>query len=286
MADEIVPVLLDFYWDAEKTLGCKFLDEKKIVKLFTEEQETALWKKKAADEMALYLDPATFTIHEPINSEAGYVLRTGNIDTRKFLGESREYLTKTDSFLEEQFAFGNLTTTESSVSYKEYSADSIIFCEGYLMKNNPYFNYIPLKPAKGDVLTIKCKELNIDFILNKGVFIMPLGNDLFKVGATYDWEDLTDEPSEKGKKELVEKLNKILPYDYEVVKHEAGVRPSTIDRRPVIGKHPVNENIQLFNGFGTKAVMLAPYFAKQFILFLEGENKLNQEVDCRRFKQA
>lgn len=286
LADEIVPVLLDFYTQSEKKLNCKFLDEKKIVKLFTEEQEVNLWKKKAEGEMSVYLDPAIFTLNEPIKSEAGFVLRTGNIDTIKFIDAIRKYLKESGCFLEESFSHVNLTINENTVSYKDYKADSIIFCEGYLMRDNPYFNHIPLKPAKGDVLTIKCEGLSIDFILNKNMFIMPLGNHLFKVGATYDWEDLTDTPSEKGKKELTDKLDKILPYGYEIIKHEAGVRPSTIDRRPVIGKSLIHPSLQIFNGFGTKAVMLVPYFAKQFVSYLNGESSLDKEVDCRRFKRV
>jgi hypothetical protein len=46
-------------------------------------------------------------------------------------------------------------------------------------------------------------------ILNKGFFIMPLGDDLYKVGATYEWERLNDIPTEKGKDELLKKLNSV-----------------------------------------------------------------------------
>lgn len=283
LADEVVPALLTFYNEAEKTLECSFLEEKKLVKLFTEEQEIALWKKKAAGEMASYLDPVTFTIQEPIKSEAGIVLKTGNIDTLKFILAGKAYFIKNNGFIEEQFSFNHLSVNNEKISYKENSAGSIIFCEGHLMRENPYFSHIPLKPAKGDILTIKCEKLNTDFILNKGMFVMPLGDHLYKVGATYDWNDLNDIPGEAGKNELVDKLSRILPYPYEIVKHEAGVRPSTIDRRPVIGKHPVYENIQIFNGFGTKAVMLAPYFAKQFVAYLKDEGDPDTEVNCRRF---
>jgi len=152
------------------------------------------------------------------------------------------------------------------------------------VKSNPNFNYIPFKPAKGDVLTITCNELNIDFILNKGFFIMPLGNNTFKVGATYNWQDLTDVPNPAGKEELINKLKKLIPYEFEVIKHEAGVRPSVIDRRPVLGTHPTYPQLKIFNGLGTKAVMLAPFFAKQFCDYLIEGKDLNEEVDVKRFE--
>ncbi len=32
--------------------------------------------------------------------------------------------------------------------------------------------------------------------------ISPIGNDLYKVGATYDWKDKTNNPTEEGKKRI------------------------------------------------------------------------------------
>lgn len=113
---------------------------------------------------------------------------------------------------------------------------------------------------------------------------MPLGNQLFKVGATYEWDQLNDIPSEEGKFELTKKLNSIISSPYNIVSHDAGVRPSVIDRRPVIGAHPKHNNIYVFNGLGTKAVMLAPYFAKQFVNYLQNNTPLDKEVDINRFK--
>ena len=48
----------------------------------------------------------------------------------------------------------------------------------------------------------------IEDIVNKNMFILPLGNDCYKIGATYNWELKTKNPSEEGKQELLEKLVK------------------------------------------------------------------------------
>jgi len=284
MIDELTPCLNEFYSSAEKILGVKFLEERKIAKLFTEEQEINLWKKKVSEDMREYLSEEILEMHEPTSSKYAIVKQAGNLDTVAFLNAVTVHLKANDSFLEEAFSHNDLRISATGVSYKNIDANEIIFCEGHLVKNNPHFNYIPFKPAKGDVLTISCKELDIDFILNKGMFIMPLGNHLFKCGATYNWQDLTDTPNPAGKEELIAKLKKMLPYDFDVIKHEAGVRPSVVDRRPVLGTHPIHSQLKIFNGLGTKAVMLAPFFAKQLCDYLiEGED-LNVEVDVRRFE--
>jgi len=284
MIDELTPCLNEFYSSAEKILGVKFLEERKIAKLFTEEQEINLWKKKVNEDMRDYLSEEILEMQEPISSKYAIVKQAGNLDTVTFLNAVTLYLKANDSYIEEAFNHDELNINSSGVSYQSINASEIIFCEGHLVKNNPHFNYIPFKPAKGDVLTISCRELDIDFILNKGMFIMPLGNHLFKCGATYNWQDLTDTPNPAGKEELITKLKKIMTYEFQVIKHEAGVRPSVIDRRPVLGTHPTHPQLKIFNGLGTKAVMLAPFFAKQLCDYLiEGES-LIEEVDVRRFK--
>ena len=83
--------------------------------------------------------------------------------------------------------------------------------------------------------------------------------------------------------ELEEKLKTLINLPYTILKHEAGVRPSVIDRRPVIGCHPKFKNIFVFNGLGTKGVMLAPYFANQFVENLKNGTKLQVDVDISRF---
>ena len=69
---------------------------------------------------------------------------------------------------------------------------------------------------------------------------MPLGNDLYKVGATYEWENLNDIPTENGKAELLKKINSVITSPYKIISHDAGVRPSVIDRRPVVGNSGVS----------------------------------------------
>ena len=112
---------------------------------------------------------------------------------------------------------------------------------------------------------------------------MPVATNTYKVGATYEWVDLTIHPTEKGKSELIDKLKKVIRAPFDIIDHQAGIRPTVLDRRPLIGLHPKHPAVGIFNGMGTKGVMLAPYFAKQFSLFLNGRGNLLDEVNCLRF---
>lgn len=287
LVDELLPELRQFYRNKEHLLNASFVTDRCIIKLFSEQQEADLWKKKAELELRNYLDRTIY--YEKIpgihTSEFGYskVLNAGNLDVRAFLTLTQHYLKSKESMLAEKFDYRALSLTEI-VTYKDIQAKSIVFAEGHLIKNNPYFNYIPFKPAKGEVLTIKSSGLqNDNSIINKNAFIMKYNPDEYKLGATYNWETLNDLPSEKGEEELKEKFGKMSHAAFEILKQEAGVRPSVIDRRPVIGRHPKEENVYVFNGMGTKGVMLAPYFAQKWINYLKFAEPLDKEFNVSRF---
>lgn len=296
MADELISCMDEFYYEAEQLLNEKFYFKKQIVKLFAEEQEKVLWLKKCNENVGKYLSKTIQTnflagiIHNSPTGDSSEVIDAGNLDTRLFLDTFRTYFLLNNQLLDEKFEYDQLIINPHSVTYKNYTADKLIFCEGYKSIENPYFNWLPFKLTKGEIITVKIPFLfdnEIDKnekVINKGVFILPLGNHIYKVGATYEWTDLTEQPTDKGKDYLIDRLQKIIKVPFEILDHKAGIRPTVIDRRPLIGLHPRHTAIAVFNGMGTKGVMLAPYFANQFFDFLENNLPLNTEVDIARFK--
>jgi glycine/D-amino acid oxidase-like deaminating enzyme len=288
MADELIPFSDKFYKEAEVFLGQEFYWKKEIVKIFAEENEKEFWLKRTNDaDTGKYLSKTITTdfFTDVVNNPIGcaFVNDAANLFVVKFLEDFRNYFSQHQILLDELFDFEKLIIENNSVSYKDFLAKKIIFCEGYKIAKNPYFKWIPFKPAKGEVLVVKIENLPTDKIINKGVYMLPIGDDLFIVGTTYDWVNLNDVPTEKARKEILEKLSKVIKAPFEIIDQQAGVRPSVSDRRPVVGLHPENPSVGVFNGMGTKGVMLAPYFSKQFIEFLQNNTPLNKEVDVCRF---
>lgn len=287
LADLTIPFINQFYSECEKDLGVKLITKRKLIKPFIQEQEKLLWIKKSKNELESFLDENIYSKNDEeqkncILSEYGIVKEAANLDIVAFLNSSHDHFI--DHSLNENFEYEHLVIESDKISYKDYSAKNIIFCEGYLVKNNPYFNWIPLKPVKGEVLTFSSDHLKIkDSVFNKNGFIMDLGNNLFKAGATYEWDDLTELPTNKGKEELEVKIKQMISCHYQIISHEAGIRPSSIDRRPIIGCHPKYSHLFVFNGLGTKGVMLAPYFANNFVLFYQQKQQINPETDVKRF---
>ena len=119
--------------------------------------------------------------------------------------------------------------------------------------------------------------------MKSSVFLIPLGDDLYCVGATYEWEDKSNNITEKGKDELLSKLKTFLKCDFKLINQVAGIRPTVIDRRPLVGRHPENKNMYILNGLGTRGVMIAPYVAKKLFDFIEYKVRLDNEINITRF---
>lgn len=287
MADEIFPFAEIFYQKAEEEFQTRFLFKKEIIKLFAEENEKAFWSKKLDSDAGKYLSKNINSENhfQNINNTNGSasVLNAGYLDIKTFIQKNTERLKDSNSYIEETFEYDKISFSENEVSYKNTSASKIIFCEGYKATENPIFNWLDFKLTKGEVITVNIPELKMEDVINKGVFILPLGNHIYKVGATYEWNELDEKITEKGKVELTEKLSKIVKSRFEIISHEAGIRPTVKDRRPLIGIHPKQNQLAIFNGMGTKGVVIAPYFAEQLFEHLEKNKSLNIEVDANRF---
>jgi glycine/D-amino acid oxidase-like deaminating enzyme len=64
-----------------------------------------------------------------------------------------------------------------------------------------------------------------------------------------------------------------------ILKHKAGLRPATFDRKPFIGFHDKHKNVAIFNGFGSKGVSLIPYFAMNLADHICFGKKMSLEVN-------
>jgi glycine/D-amino acid oxidase-like deaminating enzyme len=213
----------------------------------------------------------------------GEVLQAGRLDTETLITAYKAFLKDSNGIIEAPFDYNALQINSDFLQYDNLRATKIVFADGFGVKNNPYFSYIPLNGTKGEVLTIKAPKLKIDFAIKSSVFVIPISDDLYTVGSTYAWDDKTNNSTEKARLELESKLKSFITCKYEVVNHLAGIRPTVNDRRPLIGQHPSYNNLFVLNGLGTRGVMIAPYVAKQLFEFIEKKHPLDKEISINRF---
>lgn len=276
-----------FYRKIEERIAATFDFSLPVYRKFASYEEQNNWFEAADKPMlAPYLSTEIIPDKYPFLKAPfgfGRVLHTGYVDTEGFTSSYMSFLESIDYFISATFNYSELSIKNDSVCYKGIIAKNIIFAEGFGIHANPYFNYPALEGTKGELLIIKAPDLKLDAAVNAGVFILPVGNDVYKVGATYDWDNKAPVPTDAGRKELEDRLEGMISCPYEVIGHFAGIRPTVKDRKPLIGTHKEYKNLHLLNGLGTRGVMLGPYMAKLLYESIELDVPLQRSISLQRF---
>jgi len=286
-ADEQLAVSVDFYKQLEQFLNIQFDEKLNVLRKFASIEEQNLWFE-ATDKKSLkqFLDTQLVSNKNAgikVPFEFGKVLETGKLDTKVLFNGYTKWLKQEKRIFLETFDYNELKVLPNSVSYKGISAKNVVFAEGFGMMHNPYFKYLPMQGSKGEYLVIEAKELQERNIIKSSIFLIPLGNDLYKVGATYNRDQKDNGITEYAKEELQKKLDSLLNCAYKVIDQEAGVRPTVKDRRPLVGKHPKYNNLWVLNGFGSHGIMIAPWASRALYERIEIGAPLLDEMDIARF---
>lgn len=272
-AEDYLPSALSFYSHWQKRFSSPFLHSVKLEHIFHQAGESNDWEANSLKpHLAEHLGPIVTDKLNAINSPHGRAKLKGVfwLDTVAFLKERRQQLQEGNQLIESNFE--EIALPDSAVT---------IFCNGHLLRLSHPKIAAAFTPTKGEVMIIKAPNLPEDRMLHAGVFTLPLGDQFFKVGATYAHHDLTENTSQKGLKYLQEKLEAFYSGPYEVVEQKAGVRPNIKDRKPLMGRIAANE--YAFNGMGSRGVLMAPYLSEHFLNYLLKGDPLNPNWDLNRF---
>ncbi len=287
MATEQFDRALPYFRELENKLGATLMHSMPVHKVFSSIEDQNNWFA-ASDNPALkrFISPnIKKNTSKLINAPYGYgeVLETGRIDIKTLQAKYAAYLEAQKIFAKAEFSHSDLTFTEAGVIYNTIKASRVVFAEGYGIKSNPFFKEVPLVGNKGEYIIVSAPGLKLDNAIKSSFFIVPLGDDMYKIGATYNWQEKDTEPSQEARLELIAKWEAMVETPYTLVEQEAGVRPTTGDRRALIGVHPEHEQLALLNGLGTRGVMAGPTLAFYLFEFLENGTAFPKEVDVMRF---
>src|SRR5699024_9125874 len=114
-------------------------------------------------------------------------------------------------------------------------------------------------------------------------YIARTGNDrTFVQGSTYehDFEHVT--PDKEGEQYLRKRLRRTLPQlekKVTTVDQWAGVRTSTPNRKPILGRHPGHSSLHVFTGLGSKGLLYSKFLANHYADHLINRTALFQNID-------
>lgn len=274
--DMLLPVAQRFYRHLAEALGQMFYIEKPMLRLFRNEAEIqrAEQRLKSASYQA-YLDAIQPAGQVPgITAPFGFIRQrqTGYLLTRPLLASLKAFFIAHDSYRQARFDYRDLVLALKP-RWRDISAGRVIFCEGHLARANPWFSWLPFQIVKGEILDLQCERGQLpDVLLNYRHWLIPLTENQFRTGATFEHKQLDCQPTALAKNRLLAGLAGISENLAQamITDHQAGIRPCTLDKQPFIGLHPRHPELAVFNGFGAKGSLQIPYYSQGFADFLAG----------------
>lgn len=286
-----------FYTELSKHLQVDFLQKMPLQRVFNNVQEQNDWLI-ASDKanLSFFLSSELIRNGNPLIEAPfgfGSVNEVFKIDTTLLMESFGENLEQNEQLVREKFDYDLLQVEEvkehtshsdmaPTIQYKNYKTKRIVFSEGVAALHNPYFSVDCLIPKKGEYIIFKAPQLRLKSILKGPIFIIPLGNERYKAGATFDHTGREPDITQEGKAKLVASLRKLIHCPFEIVDQMAGMRPTVKDRRPLLGSIS-NREILFFNGLGTRGLGMAPLLSKQLFDYAENDTPLPDEVNIQRF---
>ncbi len=292
MIDTLLPYALDAYTQLGSELNIRAISQKNIIDFFPSPQMLIAFTERCKEDPKYLSMPAnppstTEAFDQYFNYDFGYgeINPSYTVNLAAILPAWRTELKKSNQLLEEEFNISHLAINKNNISYNNIIADKIIFCDGAACAANPYFKNIPFAANKGQALIIRNTEIPKDNIFKKGLTIVPLKDDFFWVGSSYEWDFTDTNPSPDFLDKTTAQLKHWIKSSFTVEAQLATLRPATLERRPFVGLHPAHPQIGILNGMGTKGCSLAPWFANQLVNNLVNNETILPEANVNRFRR-
>ena len=276
--DEFIIEAKATYDALAEELGIATYKEMNILRTIDSIESENAWMAKTADPTISHFTIPTADVSEVVGMvrhSTSFAELTGTFQVcmEDIISTYRSQLITKGNYFQDDFEHSAVVFQDNGTYlYKGFSFNNLVFCEGYKGEVNPFFKQLRFATAKGEVLIVRIPGWKMTKMYKEKMFIVPLYDDVFWVGAGYEWDAINDLPSENGKKILQETLDKMLQVPYEILDHKAAIRPTVYDRRPIIMQHTKHKNMFILNGLGTKGASIAPFVTKQLARYMVDRN--------------
>lgn len=279
------------YQHVERLIGHRVLDQNPSMRIFQSASDVQQFERRRAqfeDAVADAPKQALASFNAPFG---GFFMHpAGRLHAKPYLSASREFFRHHASYRMADMeprrdVRSDAAGVSVSVGAQQVTAKWLVFCQGFCGRSNPWFPGVPDKPVRGDILRVRVDGLEADHVVHGRVWMAPQHDGSFLTGSTHDWNNLSNEPDDAGRQQILDRLAKMIRDPVRVQSHAAAVRPATSDRRPVVGFHPEARRIGVFNGLGGRGALLAPWCAALLVRSLQtdSETYIPEELHCGRF---
>ncbi|MFM7015596.1 MAG: NAD(P)/FAD-dependent oxidoreductase [Bacteroidota bacterium] len=288
-ADEFIPKAVDLYQEIELALNTRFYYNTPILEIYHDHGNRNDWMNRSITSGIGEFIGRDYNVEElPKSLKAPYgalaLQHTGWLNATQFKKDLKNWLKANNAYAEGTIDYHLLNNNGTLFKFNDYTFDKLIDCRGYYSMKSKSWSYLPFNPAKGEELVFTSEaDLWKNYIYHNTFKIIPTNNNEYRFGATYAWNDLSDEITKEAKEKLSNGLNSLLDAPFTIIGQRAGIRPATKDRRPFMGEHPLETNHYIFNGLGSKGVSAAPTLAHEMMQYLLYNIPIQPEYSLERF---
>lgn len=245
----------NFYRDCEAVVSQQVWFPLEVIRLLSPAEQKKMLPKLQTGDAADWVVDQFVDLHWP--NDRAFVLRGGaRLDVTRFLQLTRQFFSSQGLLEEREFV-------------QPMADECTIFCEGSqgLLRGNP----IPWQHrcAKGEILTVHAPAWQQSRMITGRGWLVPIGEDRYKVGATYEWNHVDELPTAAGLVYLESIARELGGDAYSIVSHDAGIRPILRKSQPVAGM--IAPDLYVLNGLGSKGSLTAPWASRCLVeSLLEG----------------
>lgn len=277
------------YQQIEQILAGNFYHERPIIRLLQSSEEVAQYQKRVNDshyqsylgsyEQDRSIDNLVSTSYGTVGMNQG-----GYLDSALLVEKLAEHYMQQGLYRRAEIDYADITIDTNRVNWQDVTAGHLVFCEGHRAMDNPWFDWLPFTPTKGEIINCHIDKPISETIIHAGKWVLPLDAHTIRCGATYDWDHVDLQPSQQAREELLKSACSLVPNSrMHITSHHVGIRPGTRDRQPFIGRHPEHSRLSIFNGFGSKGALLIPFYSREFSRVLSGHIVSLSGADIARY---
>jgi len=275
MADQLFPMAFETYRSIEKQLGISFFQPVSILRIAETITQLNDWSARSeSDAFAKYVDAdcdiSAYTEKVKLEKGGFFIQGAAKIDVGVLMNSLTDFFRKKNFIIDEHYEINS-------------DSERVILCEGIEMMGSKMLLKNPVIPVKGHYLVCDIPELKSEVIIHGKVTVIPQPDGLYRVGSTYQRGELSETSDESQVLLLEQLLRQTIKVPYKLSAVLVGIRPSSPDRRPIIGSIDGQKSIFILNGLGTKGYSLAPYFSLHLTEHILAGKAILDEVNVNRF---
>lgn len=279
--DTLLPIAREVYTSLEQELGVPLWREMRVRRFYVNEEE----RRRLAEKQA---DGGLHDYTSRHDGEGFWIDGAARVDVPRLIAAMRERWRRR----------GKLRQACVGAEEARDRFSLVIGCQGaalWMDRDEPAraglgtpaagdagFDFVRWQFSKGESLVGAVTGLSADMMLNRHHWMLPLEPGRALVGSTHVPARCDAVLTAEGRSQREASAASMSREPFVPDEHRAGVRVAVADRKPVLGRHPLNPRRGIFNGLGAKGALLAPGLAGQWVRHVTERTPFDPEVDVGR----